>query len=445
MTRTRPDTVCAPATAPGRAALAVVRVSGPAAPAVLARVFPAARGRRLEPRRAVTGWLVDEHGRLLDQAVVTCWPGPNSYTGENLVEFSCHGSPLVVDRLLVALEGAGCRRAGPGEFTRRAVLAGKLTVARAEAVADIIEACSEPALESALNRYRDGAAVAVRELVAELRELVAAFEFHVGVDDSDGPLAPGLGRQQAALVRRLDALIRAGERNRLLHEGCRLAIVGRPNVGKSSLFNRLAGADRAIVAPAPGTTRDRIEARVLLGGVPVLLADTAGITARRSGALARAAAARTAEALAGCDLALVVFDGSEPARPADRSVLAAVAGRPAFTVVNKSDRPARFDTGTLNGRPRFTVSALTGTGIGRLRGALARRLRPEPGCPLASGRAVEALRDCRAALERSAAAPDPEIAACELRAALESLDRVEGPDAGAEVLDRVFSRFCVGK
>lgn len=445
MPRTRADTICALATAAGRSALAVVRVSGPDAFAVLGQVFPAAHSNRLPARRARTGWLVDEAGGRIDQAVVVAWHGPNSYTGEDLVEISCHGSPLVTDRLLGALIAHGCRRAEPGEFTRRAVLAGKLTLSQAEAIADIVDATSPPALAAALDRYQGASDRLLAVLAGELRELAAAFEHHVSFDESEAEVPVPLVRRRADLLSRLKGMVADARRSRLLNEGCRVAIVGRSNVGKSTLFNRLLGTERAVVAPSPGTTRDRVEAGVALGDARMLLADTAGITARPAGQLARAAAARTEEAIRDADLVLTVFDSSQPVRAADRAVLAAAAGRPGITVLNKADLPARFDATVLNGHARFSVSALTGRNVGRLRSALARRVRPGTISPLGSARHVGILEDCLAALERSAAAPDAELAALEVRNSLETVDRAAAPDASAAILDRVFARFCVGK
>ena len=446
-TTPKPDTICALATPAGTGSIAVVRISGPDTFAVLDRTFVGPKPSRQPSHTVRLGWLADHKGQRIDQVMLTVFRRPRSYTGEHMAEVSCHGGTLVADMITETLAGLGCRRAEPGEFARRAVAAGKLTLSQAEAVLDLIHARSPAALRSALERYQGNLSGTVRELAGELRDICVLAEHHIAFDETDSTRPKGLSARTHRVMRRLDSTIRRAERSLRLHCGARVAIIGRTNVGKSSLFNRLLEQERAMVTSEPGTTRDRIEAAILLNGIPVTLTDTAGLLLRPGNAIEKLAAGEAGKALTQADLILAVFDGAAPAGKADRNVLDLVSGsgRPVIYVVNKTDKPRWREPGFLNGHPRVKISALTGENCGRLRASITRRLRSQTAGITACARHVELLRECREALNRSICAPDADTAAVELKSALASVNRVDNPGPNSEILDLVFSRFCIGK
>ncbi|MBM3314687.1 tRNA modification GTPase [candidate division WOR-3 bacterium] len=438
------DTICALATPPGRSGIAVIRVSGPAAITALDGLFKGPRPSRQPSHTVRLGWVSNGNGRPLDQVLLTVFRAPRSYTGEHLAELSCHGGQYVADAVLRRLLAAGCRLAGPGEFTRRALLNGKLSLPQAEAVADLVNARTPEAYADACCRYRRAGTDPLpgpdrfRDRVAGL---LAEAEYLLGFETEDTVRPRALRERTARLGRELAAAAARAERDRFLHDGARVVIAGRPNVGKSSLFNRLLEADRALVSPTPGTTRDSIEATLMLGPVPARLVDTCGIPARPAGRLNRMAVAAAGRELERADLVVAVLDGSEPARPADHALVASLVGRPAIYVINKTDRQRRLILDLPAGRA-VEASCRTGAGIGRLRGRLSARLRP--GRP-ASGRArLEALRAGAGALRRAAAA-DPETMALELHAGLDALSAPDARVPPGALLDRIFAGFCVGK
>ncbi len=523
------DTICALATPPGTGSIAVIRISGPDTFAVLDRIFSGHRPSRQPSHTVRLGWLTYPAGiparvsvtptlprirallpgNRIDQVLLTVFRKPRSYTGENMAEISCHGGMLIAETIIGLLRQLGCRLAEPGEFARRAVTAGKLTLTQAEATVDLINARSPAALARALEQYQGELSRKVQRLTDELRDLCALAEHHLGFEELASTCPRALAAGTRRLLEQLKQLIRQVRCSCLLNGGARVTIVGRPNVGKSSLFNRLLGHDRALVTSEPGTTRDRIEALTMFGDVPVTLTDTAGVlesfgALRResahtpsTGALSkvrgsiglpasdagtlplktrlvgpsaevsvvasgygrwthgrargrrssvgRLVAMQTHEALTQADLVIVVFDGSARPTAADQEVLAAVSDRPTIFVLNKLDKPGWREPGFLNGRPQVAVSALTGANIGRLRHAVARRLRTASSLTAASSRHLELFGEAYAALGRSLAAADAEAAALELETALTCLNQIDVPQAGDGTLDRIFARFCVGK
>jgi len=380
--------------------------------------------------------------------MVTVFRAPRSYTGEDLAEISCHGGTVAADAVLNLLISAGCRTAEPGEFTRRAVLAGKMTLSQAEAVADMAEARSETAFRGALARYRGELSDLVAGITEDLKELQAEIEYTLGFDErnrADGAVPKGrIGR----IAARLSGIVDSAAGSRLLVEGANVAIIGRPNAGKSSLFNRLVEGERAITSPVAGTTRDRIDATVVLAGVPVRFVDTAGLTRRAGTHLSRLAIAQTNKAVEQADIIIALFDGSRPAGPSDEAVIAAAGGRPVICTLNKTDLPRRFDRSFARKCPArlMPVSCRTGAGIARLRSRLARILSAGPGPKLTvNRRQLETLSSCRDAMVRAGSAPTLETATLETRSAIDMLSQVDAPAAGTDILDRVFARFCVGK
>jgi tRNA modification GTPase len=439
------DTICAVATPPGIGGIAVVRVSGPRTFAILDRVVRGFRPSRQRDHTVRLGRAVTEGGAELDEIIIAAFRAPRSYTGEDVAEVSCHGGDYIPGELVELLCRQGCRHAEPGEFSRRAVLNGRLSLSRAEATIDLINARTPEAHRAALARYNGSLARRTRALLDKLDEARAAAEHHLGLDDAETPGPRGQAQRMRTLLGRVEHLLVDARRSRFLHDGARVAIVGRTNVGKSTLFNRLVGDDRAVVAAAPGTTRDRVEAVVAFGSVPVMLTDTCGITTSTGGEIARQTAASTEIAIAAADLVLAVFDGSRPARMADRRVLNRLGGRPVVNVVNKTDAVQRFDANLLNGNPRVALSALTGANVGRLRRLLAGRFRPGRETAAANVRHCRALADCAGALRRSAASPDAAAALTELTIAREALATVDSPVNRPDILALVFDRFCVGK
>ena len=371
--------------------------------------------------------------------MVAAFRSPRSYTGDDMVEISCHGGHVAAGAILRLLTAAGCRPARPGEFTRRAVLSGKLSLTQAEALLDLIHAPGWSAFASALDRYRGRTTRALRGLAARLRNLETELEHSLGFEDTPAPrqLRPRL----RVLVQDLDRLLDRAEDDRLLNRGAVVAIIGRPNVGKSSLFNRLLGEERALVTPFSGTTRDRIESRLLLNNIPLTLTDTCGLGPGKQDRFSRLGAAQTRRAVADADLLLAVFDGSRPATAADRQLVEKTINRPTIMVINKSDKPRRFHLPVVNGTS-VAVSCRNGYGIELLRRRLAARARPGPAADTAE---LSLLRECHEALLRALEAPDIERCQLELRAALAVLDGIENPGTDPELLDRIFSRFCVGK
>lgn len=440
-------TIVALATPPGQGSIAVIRISGPETFAILDQAFDGPRPSRQPSHTVRLGWMKDSAGKPIDQVMLTAFRAPKSYSGEHMAEVSCHGGTVAATLVLDRLTRLGCRPARPGEFTRRAVLAGKLSLERAEAVLDLVNAQSPAAYRAALARYQGRLAEFTTKVAEQLADILAELEHALNFEEETPHVEPRIRRVAAELDREL----RIAERGRFLNSGARVAVVGRPNAGKSSLFNRLLGAGRAIESPVRGTTRDRVEATLVLGGVPVRLEDTAGISSRPVSRLARLAEGHARQAIAEADIVLAVFDRSAPLEPSDRAVIAATKGRPVITVLNKSDKPRRLVLPPASGVKSQAssvrlVSCRTGSGVARLRRALGERLAPAAGLAFASGeRQLAALAACRVAVENSRAAPNLETAALEIRTAIDMLAQIDTLVPNEAVLDRIFARFCVGK
>ena len=443
-----PDTICAVATPPGTGSIAVVRVSGGRTFSILDLFFPQRKPSRQRSHTVRLDWLFSDAKERIDQVMVTVFRAPRSYTGEDMAEISCHGGTVASDTVLNLLIRAGCRVAEPGEFTRRAVLAGKMTLSQAEAVADMAEARSEMAFRGALARYRGELSELVAGIAEDLIELQADIEYNLGFDEHDGACGTVPSARIRRIAARLSGVVKSAAGSRLLVEGANVAIIGRPNAGKSSLFNRLVESERAIASPVAGTTRDRIDATVVLAGVPVRFVDTAGLTRRVGTHLGRLAIAQTNKAVEQADIIIALFDGSRPAGPSDQAVIAAIGTRPAICALNKTDLPRRFYRLFASRCPNrlIPVSCRTGAGIAALRTRLAGILRAGPGPKLTvNRRQLEALSACRDALLRAGAAQTLEVAALETRSAIDILAQVDAPATNSDILDRVFARFCVGK
>jgi tRNA modification GTPase len=439
------DPIAALATPPGRSALAVIRLSGAGAFEVAARVVEGFRADR--PRVALLATFRDLAGEAIDRGLCTVFPGPDSYTGEDLVELSCHGGLLAPARLLAALHDAGARQAAPGEFTRRAVLNGKLDLVQAEAVGDLIEAVAPAQARAALLQLEGGLS---RRLV-ELRERLVETEGLLAYDidfpgEDDGPVPRGrIATQLQDVADRIARLLATAPSAERLREGALLVLAGRPNAGKSSLFNALLGADRTLVTEIPGTTRDAVEAHTDFLGWPVRLVDTAGLWDAPD-RIDRLGVAVSQRYLASADLVLLCVESGRPPG-ADETAIA--DQRPTLMVRTKAD----IDGGAT-GR-ELAVSTVSGQGLGELRRAAAERVFAdrialadlEPA--LTRARHRTALSRARAALadalEQFAGAGDAVLVAHHVREATIALDELVGTVDIEQVLDRVFASFCVGK
>lgn len=447
------ETIAAIATPPGRGAIAIVRCSGPDARRIAARVF---RSRApLADRVACYGEILDADGAVLDRGLALAMDAPRTVTGEDVVELHVHGSPVVARETLRALLAAGARAAGPGEFTRRAFLNGKLDLSAAEAVADVIEAESRAGARAAQANLTGALRTAIDAIGAPLarvlEELAGAIDYP---DEVPEPERADVDRRIAACEEQLAELAGDWERGRLVREGTSLAIVGPPNAGKSSLLNALLGEERAIVAAVAGTTRDVIEERFFIDGVPVRVLDTAGLRVSDD-EVERIGIERARRALAGAAVALVVVDGARPLDADAEAVLALTRDRPRVVLFNKSD------LGRLGyeGRAEPEAGALVGSAfsaatIDAVRGAVAQcgwgsEHIDLARAHLASARQADAVARAREALQRARATLDAgdalDLIAPELLAAIAALGEITGAVATEAILDGVFSRFCIGK
>jgi tRNA modification GTPase len=440
------DTIFAVASGAGHAAIAVVRISGPASFAALAALC----GRVPPPRRASLRNLRDRDGAELDQAMVVWLPGPGSYTGEDSVELFLHGGRAVLDGVAQALVRFGARPAEAGEFTRRAFLNGKMDLTEAEAVHDLVAAETTAQRRQALRQLDGALGTIYRGWADRLRVLLAQQEALIDFPDEDLPpeIEAAVLAELAALGEEVAVHLDDERRGERLREGLVFAVTGRPNVGKSSLVNALAERDVAIVSAMPGTTRDALETRVVLGGVPVTLVDTAGLRASTDAIEAegvRRALARAADA----DLVVVVIEPGEQA--GEQEAPPPLAGGEGEYVVAASHLLVmnKLDLGSVAPVDAIGVSALTGEGLDTLRarlGAAARSLTESAGPPpLTQARHRAALQEAAARLADAGIADLAELRAEDLRLALRALGRITGSVGVEDILDTLFSRFCIGK
>ena len=454
------QTIAAIATPPLPSAIGILRLSGDGAIEAAAAVFRPAGGKSLaeyESRRLVYGTLLGPDGAPIDQALATISRAPRSYTGEDTAEFQCHGSPAVLQLGLEALFAQGVRQAGPGEFTRRAFLNGKLDLTQAEAVADLIDAETPAAVRQAAGQLSGALGRRVGAIYDGLVDLMA--HFHAVLDYPDEDIDPfradtiraGLEEARAGL----SALLATYERGRYIAGGVPCVLVGRPNAGKSSLLNALVGYDRAIVTDVPGTTRDTVEARCRLGGVVLKLIDTAGLRDTED-KVERIGVERSRAAMEGAALILVLWDGSVPPVEEDGALLERAAKlAPTILVHTKADLPsAPVPFVNLDPLPpTVTVSAKTGQGLDELAEAVA-ALFPTGGAEaagelLTNARQAEAARRALAGVERAgeslAAGITPDALLTDVEEALSALGELTGASVREDVTARIFQRFCVGK
>jgi tRNA modification GTPase len=476
------DTIAAISTPPGEGGIGIVRLSGPDSVAMALRLFQRRNGRPLAdptPGRLYHGDLRDPaDGALVDEVLLAVQHGPRSYTGEDTAEISAHGGPHVLRCILALALTAGARLAEPGEFTRRAFENGRLDLAQAEAVLDIIRARSDAGLRAAEEALRTGAGADVHEARGHLITLLATLEAALDFAEEDIHfLEPEeVAAELVALHGELTALVASHRRGKLLREGAATVIVGRPNTGKSSLLNALLREERAIVTEVPGTTRDVIEETIAVGGVPLRLLDTAGIRDTHD-LVERHGVKRSRAALARADLVLLVLDASQPLTADDQQLLALISERPAVIVLNKADLPAVVTSDAIVGRtllsahpPIISLSALTGDGIPLLEKAIhalllgpggppptAATAREDAGPPSvswesaglanlrrrdAAARALDAVAQAQATL---AAGGTEDLLAVDLRTAADALGEITGETVTDDVLESIFSRFCIGK
>ena len=446
------ETIVAPSTPNGESAIAVVRVSGPRVPGLLEEIF----GRTPPPRRVVHAEYRDRNGGFVDDLVYCRYRGPASYTGEDVLELYTHGNPLIVQKITEDLIARGCRSAGPGDFTRRAFLNGRMDLSQAEAVIDLIRARSDRALEAANNQLRGELGKRIQGLTDELLQVLAEIEAYIDFPEEDLPPEEqgGPAARIEHLLTQIRKLAATSHYGSILREGVGTIILGAPNAGKSSLLNRMAGRERAIVSETPGTTRDFLEERIHLGGWCIRLLDTAGLHEGGDG-LEKLGMEKTIEQAGEADLFLVVVDATLPHPALPEDLRRRLGPDNTIVISNKADLlDAPPDNTRLPDCPQVLVSALTGTGMEDLEAALETLL--TKGAPAAgadrvavSARHAAALERAREALEAGLAQlrehQPPELAASELRGALEALGEIVGRVDNEAMLDKLFASFCIGK
>jgi tRNA modification GTPase len=470
------DTICAIATPPGEGGIGVVRVSGPRALDLASHVVQLRSGASLHSLRPRMMALADVCSRsmvapnsvasdarahsFIDEALVVVMRRPHSFTGEDVVEVQCHGGPVILDQLCRTLMSAGARLAAPGEFTKRAFLNGRLDLAQAEAVLDTIRAKTARSLAIAQSQRRGELSQEVEAtrsaLVVALAHIEAALDF--AEEDITFVQQDELMRLLAGATTRLRQLVRSGEEGRIWREGASVAILGRPNVGKSSLMNALLKTDRAIVTPVPGTTRDMLEEVVSIDGIPVRLFDTAGIRSTDDPVEAEGIR-RSHLAWEEADLALILLDGSQPLSESDRVLLARQEAAQALLVINKCDLPRRLVKEELvracpTSAGVIDISAKMQVGLEGLREAIRSRLTPDRlesqdsvlvtnlRHAAALERALQGVEQARRSVEAGRAG---ELVALDLRIAADALGEITGVITTDEILERIFAEFCIGK
>jgi len=457
------DTIVAISTPIGEGGIGIVRLTGPDAAGILRQLFvPGSQESRtnLEPRKLHHGHVRDgATGEMVDEVLATYMPAPRTFTRQDVVEINGHGGIVALRRILGLCLRQGARLAEPGEFTARAFLNGRLDLAQAEAVLEIVQAKTETSLQAAVGQLAGHLSERVQAVRAVLVEALAYLEASIDFFEDEIPerdIGPDLERARTDLAE----LLAGADRGIIYREGVRAAIVGRPNVGKSSLLNRLLRTSRAIVTDIPGTTRDTLEETLNLAGIPVVLVDTAGITSKAQDPVEQIGVERSRAALARADLALLVVDASQPLADADRSIAALVDGKPAIVILNKVDLLDEQQRATLGSpfsnipSPCVPISALTAEGLEDLEEAIVESVFSgqvtAAETPLvASPRHKEALNR---ALDHVGAARDAyrsgelaDLVAIDLAAAVNALGEITGQTASEDLLDTIFSNFCVGK
>ena len=436
------DPIVAIATPPGRGGIGIVRISGAAALGIAQAVLDS--GPTLEPRRATLTRAAS------DEVVATYFPSPHSYTGQDVVELSAHGSPVVLTGLVQAALRAGARLAEPGEFTLRAFLNGKRDLIQAEAVADLIEASTPLQARVAFDQLDGTLTRRIADMDAELFDVIARLEASLDFPDEGYHFVEpdDAAQRLAGVMGIVDELLADGQRGRMIREGATVVVAGRPNVGKSSIFNRLAGSDRAIVTEIPGTTRDLVTERVEIGGLAVTLVDTAGWRDTID-VIEREGVARSVQARQVADVVVLVLDRSEALTAEDEELLTQTNVRARVLVANKSDRPSAFERSDV-----VCASAKTGDGLDAVRCAITRALTQQAPlrdtAALSNVRHIALLEQARAQLARAQAAATSgvtpeEFVLADLQAARATLDEIVGRRTSEDVLRHIFERFCIGK
>ncbi|WP_158794842.1 tRNA uridine-5-carboxymethylaminomethyl(34) synthesis GTPase MnmE [Granulicella sp. L60] len=457
------DTIVAISTPPGRGGIGIVRLSGPAARTI---AEPLLKLRHpLAPAQARFAHILDSNGETLDEAVVTWFQSPHSYTSEDVVEIAAHGSPVLLDHLLRQCVAAGARLAEPGEFTQRAFLSGRLDLTQAEAVHDLIESSTLHQARIAAQQLGGSLSRQITPIKEQLIALIAALEAGIDFAEDDIDLLPTaqIATQIQAVEAPLQVLEQTFAYGRIVRDGFTLAIVGRPNAGKSSLFNRLLQRDRAIVTATPGTTRDLVTERISLEGIPVELVDTAGLRQATDEAES-IGIAKSREAIAEADVVLLVLDATVPLHPEDNATIASLTGRPLLIARNKHDLTTNqprtttqetIQSTTPDPMPCTTIetSALTGEGLPELRRAILSRVtQATPNAETAlltnlrQQQAVSgALRSLAQAQQALTASIPHEMLLLDLYETLRSLDTLTGTTTTDDILNQIFSKFCIGK
>ena len=452
MSRPR-ETIAALATPVGTAAIALLRVSGDESARLARDIF----GKTPPPRGARHGDYCDRNGTLVDDVVFTFFRGPGSYTGEDSLEISCHGNPFIAHRILEDLLSRGCRAAMPGEFTQRAFLNGRMDLAQAESVMDLIHARSERALAAANHQLRGSLGRRMNGLSSGLLDVLARVEAYIDFPDEDLPPEDQaiVGARVREILRESERLLASSRYGEILRDGLKTVIVGEPNAGKSSLLNRLVGRERALVSSEAGTTRDFIEERIMIGPHCLRLIDTAGLNPT-PGAIEKMGIAKTLERAEEADLILLVLDTGRPVPEFVPELAGRIRKGPTIIVWNKSDvtaRPPGAATG-LGAQREFSVSALTGDGCEALASAIALvadEFQTDTGADVVaiSARHAEALTRAQIALRevlaKLGARIGSELLASDLREALAAFGEITGGVDNELMLDRLFSTFCIGK
>jgi tRNA modification GTPase len=456
------DTIVAPATPPGRGAVAIVRLSGPRAIEIARKLWnPRHKSARITARHLHLGEIRDPlTGRTLDRAMCVLMPGPRSLTGENIAELHCHGGVYLVRKIVALAAAQGARIAEPGEFSRRAFLNGRIDLTEAEAIADLIEARDAGALNQSIVHLVGALAARVNNLRQQVIAIRAHLEAEVDFSEEeiDLPSHEAIAAEIVALNENVSVLHQSFVKGRMIREGVRAAIIGKPNVGKSSILNLLLGVERAIVTAVPGTTRDLIEESVDLGEYSLVLVDTAGIrhSAEPVEQIGIGRARATAEQ---SDLLIAVFDSSRCLDAEDLHVIELTRGRKGIALLNKHDLPQRISIGDLRGHgftlPVLNFCAIDGHGLNQCREALKREIEEIAGGEVTNDiiisrerhrNALACAREAlNAALDSLRRRMPPEIVAVDITLAAESLGLITGEVSTEDVLDAIFREFCVGK